>query len=150
VPKEPLLYADVPVTVGDRSVRNVTVAMRAGPRVRGRAEFQGSAAAPTAAQWSTVGVVLEPTNCQQLAAILPGRFTEDGQFATPSLWPGRYFVRVTNPPAGWTFAGAVYERKDISETALDLSTDIENVVPPLRIIGRSGTVRRRRLDAVSR
>jgi len=118
----------VPVAVGDRSVRNFALILRAGPRVRGRAAFEGSAATPTPAQWRSVGVVLERTNGQQTNAILPGRFTDDGQFATSSLWPARYLVRVTDPPAGWTFKGATYQGRDISETALDVVDDVENVV----------------------
>jgi hypothetical protein len=51
----------------------------------------------------------------------------DGTFLTPSTMPGRYLVRVTNAPKGWTFKNATYEGRDVSETALMLTADVSGV-----------------------
>jgi hypothetical protein len=59
---------------------------------------------------------------------LPGRFSNDGQFATPSTWPGRYLVRAGGVPPGWIFKSATSQGRDISETPIDLTGDLNNVV----------------------
>lgn len=128
LPTEPLLYADQPITVADRHVRELSVTMRAGPRVSGRTEFNGSAPRPTAAEFQLVGVVLEPAGGQQYSAIPSGQFSADGQFATPGHPPGRYLIRAPAFPSGWTATSVMYHGRDVSETPIDLTSDIEGVV----------------------
>jgi protocatechuate 3,4-dioxygenase beta subunit len=125
---DPLFYADQAVTVGDRHVRDIVMTLRTGPRVTGRAEFEGSSQRPTPEQLQSTAVVLEFAGGQSYGAIQPGRFSSDGQFTTPSTWPGRYLIRVNAPPPGWTFKGASYQGRDVSETPVDISADLDNVV----------------------
>lgn len=126
-PAGPLLYVSQPVTVAERNVENLDLRLRTGARVTGRAQFDGSAPHPTPAQWSAVRVSLEPANGRSSAVSFPASFSADGQFATPSTWPGRYLLRAMAPP-GWTFAGATYQGRDISDTPFDLTADISDVV----------------------
>jgi len=133
-PAETLLHADQPVTVETRNVSGVAITLHSGARVSGRAEFEGSASRPTDTQWTGIAIALERADGQTFQAqggfdlTESGRFSTDGRFTTPSSWPGRYLLRVPNPPAGWTFKGAAYQGRDISETPFDLSGDIDDVV----------------------
>ena len=147
VPTEPLLSATQAVTVGEHDVPGITLALRAGPRVTGRAQFVGGAPPPSATAWAALAVTLEPANGQAFMAVSPGRFDANGQFATPSSWPTRYLVRATAPP-GWTFDRVLYQGRDISESSIDLVSDLDDVVityidHPVRI---SGTVDRADAD----
>jgi protocatechuate 3,4-dioxygenase beta subunit len=143
VPTEPLLAATQAITVGERDLPGITLMLHPGPRVAGHAQFVGSAPQPATTEWATIAVSLEPANGQAFAAVVPGRFDATGQFATPSSWPARYLIRAT-APQGWTFDRAVYQGRDVSETPIDLVSDLDDVVlmftdHPARI---SGTVER--------
>jgi protocatechuate 3,4-dioxygenase beta subunit len=127
VPDEPLMHVSEPVSVSDRHVRGLVLVMSAGPRVRGRAVFEGDAAGPTPEQWGQIQVHPFPANGRQDRAIWPGRFTPDRQFSTPGLWPGRYVLRATAPP-GWHFKHATYQGRDVSDAPFDLTADIDTVV----------------------
>lgn len=129
IPTDPLLWADERVTVVDSDVTSVSMGLRAGPRVIGRAELDGSAPRPTAAEWRNMQVQMEPASGAPTNNVLtPGRFTEEGLCQVPSTWPGRYLVRASNAPPRWTFRGAMYQGRDISETPIDLRSDLEGVV----------------------
>jgi hypothetical protein len=129
VPTEPLLHADYPVSVTDRHLRDLSIEMQAGPRVRGRAEFEGKAPRPTASQWRELRVTLDAANGRSTAAMTPGLFGEDGQFVTSSTWPGRYLLRVLVPPGSpWRFKTATHQGRDLSDTPFDLTTDLDSVI----------------------
>jgi hypothetical protein len=133
-PTEPLLYAERRVTITDESVRDVTMTLRAGGRVSGRVDFEGSTARPTETQLAAVGVSLERADGQTAQPAggfditLPGRLAADGRFTTASTAPGRYLVRIANPPKGWTLKSALSEGRDLSETPFALDGDVSAVV----------------------
>jgi hypothetical protein len=127
MPTEPLLYVSQDVTVGDRSVRDLNLSLRVGVRVTGRAEFDGSAPRPTPAQLRLLSVVLEAANGRTDNSS-PGQFTEDGLFATPSIWPGRYLIRANATVGGWTPKSAMSGGHDVSETPIDITADLGDVV----------------------
>ena len=114
VPTDPLLHASEPVTVGAGHLRDLSVTMRPGPRVTGRAVFEGSAAMPTPVEWRATTVDLQPANGRQDPLSSPGRFSEDGRFTTPSLWPGRYLIRAAGP-SRWTFKSATVAGREVGE-----------------------------------
>jgi hypothetical protein len=124
---DPLLHASEPVTVADRHVRNLDLMMREGPRLRGRAQFEGTAAQPTPAQWLATTVLVTAASGRVDNSSFPGRFSADGQFTTPSLWPGRYVIRASAPP-GWTFKHATYQGRDVSDAPLEIMADLDQVV----------------------
>jgi hypothetical protein len=126
---EPVVSASVPITVGNRAVTGLALTLKPGPRVKGRAQFNGSAAPPTPTVLATLAVTLEPVNGLLIspAAASPGRFDPNGEFIIPSTWPTRYVIRATAPP-GWTFEGATHNGRDISETPIDLTSDLDDVV----------------------
>lgn len=129
LPTDPLLYAEQTVVVGDRAVKDVRLTLRAGFRVSGRVDFDGNTAPkPASMDLRNTAIQIEPANGQTYITILAGQFSEDGRFTTQSMWPGRYLVRVPSAPRGWTFTSATYRGRDISETPMDITGDLEDVV----------------------
>jgi hypothetical protein len=141
-PAEPLLHASELVTVTDRHVTNVQLVMQTGARVKGFAQFEGTGLPP---DLTRVPVRLEAAGGRaDLAgpsAVLPGTFTADHKFTSQGVLPGRYLVRA-NAPAGWTFKGATYQSRDVSETPIELTGEKENVIITFtnQSLSLSGTV----------
>jgi hypothetical protein len=55
-------------------------------------------------------------------------FAADGRFSSAELPPGRYYLRLTTPPAGWTFKSAMSNGRDVSNVPLSLDRDANGVV----------------------
>jgi len=134
---DPLMWASGPVEVGDRPVRDLRLTLQTGPRVRGRAVFDGTRQPPTDAELGKMVVVLEPANGRVDSNIMPGRYTPDGRFTTPGVLPGRYLVRPAAPP-GWTLDSVTYQGRDVSETPLDLTADADDVL--VTFVDRRATI----------
>jgi protocatechuate 3,4-dioxygenase beta subunit len=134
VPVDSLLYADQRVSVGSRNVSDIALTLHPGAQVSGRAEFEGTAPAPTDAQWNAMRVTLDPADGRSSAPAGgfentgPGRFGADGTFRIASSLPGRYLLRVAGLPRGWTLKRASLQGRDISEQAFDLTQDTADVV----------------------
>lgn len=129
LPTDPLLFVDRSVTVGNQSVVGFDLVARPGPRLKGRAVFDGTSAHPTAADLRSSLIQLERADGQtDNAAMIRGQFMSETDFATTSIWPGRYFIRVSAPPKGWTFKGATADGQDIADTVLDVKGDLSDVV----------------------
>ncbi len=124
---EPLMHVSMDVTVADRHVRDLALTLSPGPSVRGRAVFEGTSPSPTLDQWRLASVSAAAANGREDSAMFPVPFAADGQFTTPSLWPGKYLLRVT-PPRGWFLLRATYQGRDISAMPIEIAADIENVV----------------------
>jgi protocatechuate 3,4-dioxygenase beta subunit len=145
VPSEPLMYVDQPVTVSDGHVRNIALTMREGPRVSGRVVFEGDAGNPTPEQMAQARVTMQSVDGSVDGVTGPSPIESNGQSTTAGLWPGRYVVRV-NPPAGWTVKEVRYQDRDLSETAVDLTRDLTDVVIAFtdRAASLAGTVQAER------
>jgi len=126
---DPVLSASASITVGSRGVTGLALTLKPGPHVRGRVQFNGSAPQPTPAAMAALAVTLVPVNGLVIspAAASPGRFDSNGDFVIPSSWPTRYVIRAT-APQGWTFDGAMHDGRDVSETPIDLTSDLDDVV----------------------
>ena len=128
VPTEPLLHATEKVSVGAAPVRGVQIALRAGPRITGRAEFDGTAPRPTPVEWVRVSVSLDRANGYESPMPPFGRFADDGTFALPSVMPGEYYVRANAPP-GWTVKSMTWQGNNLLDAPLALTgTDVQDVV----------------------
>src|SRR6185503_2802493 len=121
---EPLMHVSENVAVGNRHVRGLTLVMQPGARMTGLVRFEGKAEEPT--DLSRVFVFLQPANRGMDRNVMPGTMTNDRRFATASVLPGRYLLRV-NPP-GWVLKSAMYQGRDIANTVFDLSADIDGAV----------------------
>lgn len=138
VQTDPLLHVSAPVTVGARHVVDLVLTMREGVRVRGRVVFEGAAPQPTPEQIQQLTIQAAPANGRQDSNIFPGRASPDSQFTTSSLWPGRYLIQSSAPP-GWSLARAMFQGRDIAVEAVDMTSDLENVV--LTFTDKTGTLK---------
>ena len=66
IPADATLFTDVPLSIGDRDVTNLTLALRVGARVSGRIEFDGSGDRPDAVALANMRVTLEPADGSKL------------------------------------------------------------------------------------
>jgi hypothetical protein len=136
---DPVLFADQAVSVGAQPVRNVVVSLRAGVRISGRAEFQGSAPRPSDDAWPSVMIQIEAANGYSARNMPYGRFAADGSFRTTSLVPGTYVIH-PSAPAGWSLKSVNAGGRDVTERPIDVSSDLTDLVitftdTPLRLQG---------------
>jgi hypothetical protein len=137
IPPEPTLWASAPVSLGESDLTGVTVPLRAGFRVSGRAEFDGNALKPTPDQLRRMPVVLDRADTggafaspvAGLGQPQNGQFDATGQFTTYGMVPGKYFVRAPFTFGGWTLKSASIDGRDAADVPLDLEdADVGGVV----------------------
>jgi hypothetical protein len=137
-------WASIPLAVGRDDIANMTVALQAGLRIAGRAEFEGTTQKPAAQRLSQIPVVVESTGSASRVPPMTGRFDASGQFNVSSLPGGKYLIRVGAAPPGWFLKSVTYNGRDVSEAPLDLeSTDATGVLFTFtdRLTEMTGTVR---------
>lgn len=125
IPADSTLYTEIPLSVGDTELTNLTIALRVGARVSGRVEFDGSGERPDAIAIANMRVTLEPADGSKLPddiGQVTGRVNQDGRFTTYGVPPGNYLVRVGGLP-DWFFKGALSGGRDVADSPLQLGTD---------------------------
>lgn len=132
-PTDPILFANLPVAVGDADVTSLAVPLRAGAVVTGRLEFDGAAERPSPDTFKAIGVSVVTADARTPPALrstpMGGQFDASGQVTTSGLPPGRYLLRGTGAPKGWTFKAAMYNGRDVSDTPLEVEgSDVGGVV----------------------
>jgi hypothetical protein len=139
-PVEPILWGRMPVTVGQEDVSGLALTMRAGLRVSGRLQFDGTAPLPPANRLQQVTISLSPLQSMN-APLQPGRVDADGQFTLENIVPGKYLINGVSINQ-WNMKAAMVNGRDVSETGLELDNDIDGLVITLtdRQSSISGTV----------
>jgi hypothetical protein len=142
-------WTNTPVSVTS-DVDSLVVTMRAPIKITGRYIYEGISATPDTATGATSQSSFGPAPFMLVpidgstpflnglsASITPEGFTMVG------FTGGRYFGRVIESPRGWMFKSAVSRGVDISETPLDLTSDVADLVITFtnRWSGLGGTVR---------
>jgi hypothetical protein len=131
IPADATLYADADVVVGDADVAGVTLALRPGPRVSGRMEFDGTGDRPDPVMLANARITLDPADASRVLpeglGFATGRIDDSGQFHTYGVPPGRYFVRVGGLTE-WFFKSALYEGRDVTDHPIDLTSDLSGLV----------------------
>src|SRR6185436_13174897 len=96
----PTLWAAVPVTVDAAGVTDLSVVLRRGIRVTGRAEFEGTATKPTPSEMRAIRLSMDPADGQTVDSALTYRAQIDpaGLFYSAGLASGRYVLRVDSAP----------------------------------------------------
>ena len=123
------LWVAQTLVVGDTEITNLTITVRNGYRFSGRAEFAGTAKPPTPEQLRRMSATFDPADARPLvsATIGRGQFDDNGQLSSYQLPPGRYYVRINNPPPGWTLKSATYGGRDLSNVPVLLDRDIAGI-----------------------
>jgi hypothetical protein len=123
-------WATQTITVGATDIPDLTIAVRAGFRLSGQAEFSGVKAAPSPDLVRRMSATLDPADGRPLVSSTMGRgqFDDGGRLSTYELPPGRYYLRINNPPLGWALKGAIVSGRDISNVPVMLDRDVTGVV----------------------
>jgi len=103
----------------------MTVSLREGLSVSGNVVFQGGTAQPTAEARGGISITLEPADGRTAGMVgnARGRVDETGSFKTMGVPAGKYILRVSNAPQGWTLRSATFGGRDITETAVELKDE---------------------------
>jgi hypothetical protein len=126
---QPTLWAAAPVAVAGADLTGITISLREGINVSGAIQFEGSAEKPPATRLQTITVIVEAADGKQRGGLPTTRLDADGTFTLPGLLPGKYVMRVANPPGGWTFRGAAAGGTDLTDTPFEAGDrDITGVV----------------------
>jgi hypothetical protein len=136
-----LAYVEAPVVVSDADVRALSLVLRDGAHVIGRIELVGETPRPASADIQRIAVLLEPADGRSFSAAGGYDATrsaivgDTGEFSTPGTWPGRYLVRASGLPRGWMFGTAVHGGRDVSDSPMDLTGDVSDVV--IRLVDKA-------------
>jgi hypothetical protein len=135
-----LRWASFPVAVGRDDISNLSITLRPGLGLTGRAEFAGSRDGPRA-RLTQVPVVIDSLGEMSRIAAVSGRFDGYGQFSAFGFPAGRYAIRVGPAPQGWFLQSITYNGRDVSDTPFNLdATDATGVTftftdRPTEVIG---------------
>ena len=127
-PDQPTEWAETPVSVSGADVSNVEVTLRTGFRIRGRVQFDGTAALP--APGREFVVYIQRADGREPPNLLVERAGVDpqGNLVTYGQSPGAYFIRVPTLLPGWRFKGAMLGGRDVSVVPLEISNgDVDGV-----------------------
>ena len=145
-PPDPMLWASVPVTVGDSDVSGVNVAMQEGFTVSGRFEFTGTHPRPDGTRLMQIPVSVEPADGRdsglpQVSA--PSRAGNDGRWVSAPRLPGKYLVRIGGMPSGFIVQSIVVNGVNVVDAPFDLTGNVTNAVVTFtdQISSVGGTVR---------
>jgi hypothetical protein len=130
-PRVPTLFATTTIAVGSADVNDVQLIVRNGVRLAGRVEFSGAADPPPSRALEHLRLVVERREGTRPSWMfdMNAKFGADGRFETSELPPGSYFLRMPNPPPGWTLESVMANGLDLSDRAIEItSKPVENVV----------------------
>jgi len=135
-----LRWASFPIAVGRDDIANLSIPLRPGLGLIGRAEFAGSRD-KLPARLAQVPVLIETTAQMSRIAPVTGRFDAYGQFSAFGFPGGKYVIRVGTPPQGWSLQSITHNGRDVSDTPFNLETSDATAVTftftdrPTEVIG---------------
>jgi hypothetical protein len=142
----PAISTALPLTVGDRDLKDVALTLHPNSQVSGRLEFDGASEKPP---FPWVGQVLGLDPVDGHFERITFKIEPDGTMPAVSVPPGRYFVRVgvpgaANPLGPWTLKSAMVGGRDVSDVPMTVGgDDITGLVVTFtdRAAALTGTVR---------
>ena len=133
-------WARQTVTVGNADIQGLTVTLRPGVVLRGRVDFDTLPVPSAEAIADLQGTVLAAGLVATSGKL---EIAGNGTFASSPLMPGRYTIRLSNLPDGWTHGAIDVRGRDHSDAPFDAAGDTADIV--LRLYKRpaivAGTVR---------
>ena len=123
-----MFWVDLPLAVGAEDIEHLGVTANAGLRLSGRLEFEGDPSRPRGSL-QAVQILIVPADVAAgtLAQPVVARADASGEFTSPPLPGGRYYVRIAASPSGWMFKAATLEGRDVTDTPLTVAADTSNV-----------------------
>ena len=122
-----LVWVDMPIAIGTEDIENLVVEALPGVRIGGRVQFEGRADRPTAAPTLSIEAADYGFPTVPGMTIVAVRADSSGEFVSPPLPGGRYYVRVRDSPSGWMFKSATSDGRDIVDTPVRVTSDLLNV-----------------------
>ena len=96
-----MIWVDLPLSVGAEDIENLGVTANAGLRLSGRFEFEGNPSRPRGSlQGVQILIVPADVAAGNLAQPAVARADTSGEFTSPALPGGRYYVRIAASPSG--------------------------------------------------
>jgi hypothetical protein len=144
LPDTPTESLTMPLAVGDRDIRNLTVQLQSGPRLSGRVVYDGTSRPLTGEQLARVTITLDPVDGRVFpGAAGKGQFDASGQFRTLGLLPGRYTLRLGGTVPWFLDSVSIGDRSLPDQPIAIAGTDVSGVVITLtdRLGSLSGSVR---------
>lgn len=128
LPPDTTLWRELPISVGDSPIANLSVDLQPGTTISGRLRFEGSAPPPMPVNVQTgISVAFEPLWPIAFGARLAARVTAAWDFQTAGLPPGPAYANLPNNFTwglrGWYFESATHAGKDL-------------IIEPLMLDGR--------------
>lgn len=122
LPEQPTVWAETNVGVGSKDITDLTVNLRTGLTVSGTVVFNGTATQPTPEQRAGLFINLEPADGRTagMAMMVRGRVDTNGTFTTMGVPAGKYILRVSGAPQGWSLRDASHGGRDITSVAVEL------------------------------
>ena len=128
-PTGPTLWAERPVSVGDRNITDLQLILREGATLSGRVEFTGAASPPPAQRQRLISVSLTPVDPPTFLRPQPARLSDAGQFTTGGFPPGRYLMTATSPGPPWVVRSITLNGRNVLDEPFEVeSTNIAGVV----------------------
>jgi hypothetical protein len=130
LPPDPTLWAEVPVSAGEKDIAGLTVNLQSGARLSGRVEFSGTAPKLTPQQLSSVTLSVQPITGPARNSRAPRtRVDEQGQITSQGFPAGEYNIAVFSVPPAWTLQSITSKGIDVSQRPLEIGmSDISDLV----------------------
>jgi len=120
-------WVDMPVAVADTDVDGLVATVKPPLVVAAKMRYEGTTPppAPLGARPEFTVAPFWLENVDETGGRFAAGVVSQGSLAMMGYVPGRYVVRVSNAPAGWTFKAALLDGVDVSETPFDFKANTE-------------------------
>lgn len=135
----PTGWAEMPITVGEDGLADLSVQLQSGFRLTGRLELDGTSPkpGPEMIERFSIQLTFADGSGSRMPAVYTGAIDRDGRITTNEIPPGRYVVlflafredRLNMP--GWETVGATIDGRDVSHQPFDLTRDVNTLVMTL-------------------
>ena len=130
VSSPPLMWARVPVAVGESSINNLVVSLGPAPSISGRLQFVGSSPQPTEQMLTRGGITLQPA-AAPTAPYIPsmGPVAANASFRIASAMPAKYTFSAIPVPGYSTLKSVTVAGVDLTDLPIELGEkDVTDVV----------------------
>ena len=112
-------YAAHALVVGGQDIANLVVPLSPGATISGVVSFDASAQRPPDDP-SRIRLSLPAIDPVPFGGNQSSRVGPDGRFEVTGVPAGRRFIRVPNPPAGWSLEAVIVDGRDVTDEPLDV------------------------------
>jgi hypothetical protein len=128
-PTDPILAANLAITLEDTDLHDIAIELRPGLPVSGHVEFQGQSMPPDPSQYTSISFSLAPLDSSPAEATvaLRGRVEEDGTFRSAGVVPGTYLLRMGSI-GRWRPASAMLAGRDLLDQPIEIDAmPVDNI-----------------------